>query len=227
VEGLDKYIVQRQPQVPTCEVTPSGINIRNTAVDGQELDVGVGQGKYTIAWQAKLSDCELRLHQRARRAIVHNTDFTNCRFIAKRKQTSLNWRNVVYDGCTFHGLYLFCEFGFQDQIDPSHPAGMRRCDFSASRLDSCILGNAELSSIILPQLPHLVFLEPGKHQSAIRAIVPEWPVQGFLQNTGFRDDQCSAVAYSQEFLAKNDFPPDQYAALLEGCRRLDFIRLNF
>jgi Pentapeptide repeats (8 copies) len=228
VEGLEKYYIKWPPQTPTCEIAPSAINIRNTTGEGMELDVGLGPGPYFIGHAVRLSDCEVRLHRTdVYHAVIQNVTFNNCRLVAKQKQKSLTWRNVVYDGCAFRGIYLFCEFGFRDAIDPSHPAGMRGCDFSQARLDSCVLGNADLSSLVLPQTPHLIFLEPGTYRDAINAIVPDQPLQNFLQMTSLRDEQCSAVAYSMEFLSKKPYPPEQVDLLLRRCRDLDFVRINF
>jgi len=227
VSQHQKFIVQWPVQDRRCEITRTTIDIRNIAVKGKELDIGRGAGPYTIAWHATVSDCEIRLYARARQAIVRNATFINCRFIAKSRQEDLNWHNVVFENCTFEGIFRFCSPGFRDVYDPSHAAGMIGCDFLEARLDSCAFGNVDLSSTVFPKTPHLIFLEPRKHQGVIDAIVPEWPVQGFLQNTSFRDASCSAVAYSQEFLLGKKYPSAQVDLLLRRCRELDFVRINF
>src|SRR5262249_49944442 len=129
--------------------------------------------------------------------------------------------------CRFEGVFRFCSFGFRDAFDPSHAAAIRGCDLSKARLDSCILDNADLSSLVFPASPHLIFFEPKKHREAINALVPDFPVQNFLQNTSLRDEECSAVAYSMEFLTEKAYPLEQMKLLLSRCREVDFVRMNF
>jgi hypothetical protein len=214
-------------QAPRFDETDERIDVRNVVVEGRVLDIGIRSGHDVIGWDVELRACEIRLHAAAKNAVVLNAKFSDCRFLAMRKQENLNWHNAIFEHCVFKGTFLFCSFGFGAADDPTRPAGLRWCDFSDARLDSCTLGNTDLSSLVLPKEPHLTFFEPGKHQDAIKAIVPEWPVQGFLENTALHEDTCSAVAYSQQFLDNRNFPAAQYELLLRRCRELDFIRINF
>jgi hypothetical protein len=51
-------------------------------------------------------------------------------------------------------------------------------------------------------------------------------MQGLLQDTALRDQECSAVAYSLGFLREKEFPRAQLDQLLSRCREVKFIRMN-
>lgn len=226
MEDLAKFF-EHPPQTPVCEITPAGVNIRNIVLEDKVIDIGGGPGPYVLGLGAKFTDCEIQLRAEAHRATVHGATFINCRFVAQGIQEKLNWRNIVYEGCSFRGVFRFCSPGFRDAYDACHPAGMGGCDFSEARLDYCTLGNADLLTIVLPVTPHLFFFEPKKHREAINALVRDFPIQNFLQNTSFHDEQCSAVAYSIEYLAEKAYPSEQFDMLLRRCRDADFVRMNF
>jgi hypothetical protein len=215
-------------QVPRCAIGDEGTDIRNIVARDLAFDVGRNDRRDTIAFGAELTSCEVRLLTYAKHAIVHNAQFTRCRFIARKTQVNLNWRNIVFNGCTFQGTFRYCSFGFGITVDRSHPAGLVNGDFAKARLDYCTLGNAKLDTLVYPAAPHMIFFEPLKNRAAINRIIPDQPIQTFLQMTSFHDGECSAVAYSMKYLErKKEIPATQLDELVRRCRQLDFVRVNF
>ena len=212
---------------PQLEISSDQVVIINTSASDLSLDLGTRKLANSVKWNAVVENCEFRLHD-PKLAIFYKAVAKSCRFIAKRIQIELHWRNVRLIDCSFRGKYRFCQFGFQYPEFLDFPGEVRGCDFSEARLDYCIFGNTDLLSIIWPQEPHVIFFEPSRHKEEIRAIVPEWPLQGRLQETAIRDDECSAVAYSVDYLVKQKkYPEEQLQRFYGRCRVLDFVSINF
>jgi hypothetical protein len=230
-------VFEPPPPKPYYKITADELGIADTLVSGQTLDLGVRKNFDGIGWGAKLTNCELRVHK-PNRATVHNATLEDCRIVAARsKVEDLTWWNVRFVRCTFEGVFRLCMFGVEDPQDPSYPPTLEGCDFSKARLDYCsFFGEIDLPSTRWPASPHVIFFQPDSHRSEILSIVPEWPLQGLLQQITFRDATCRAVAISQEFLEENrrpkkdgypGYPPAQFEQFLNKCRTLDYVRINF
>ena len=166
-------------------------------VRDEVLELGLGREDDGFHW-TEVEKCVLNIH--SKRVLASNVTFRDCEIVARKPIRDMNWFNVLFERCTFRGVFKMLSIGFAEHFHQDCPHGLDHCDLSQARFDSCELGGMDFATTRWPESPHVVFFHPGSHRDEIRAIMPEWPMQGLLQLMTRLDEACYAVACSVEYL---------------------------
>ncbi|WP_230659876.1 hypothetical protein [Psychrobacter sp. I-STPA10] len=149
-----------------------------------------------------LVNCSIINKHTARDISFIDTEMIGGIFHTKKRLTNWQQHRVTFEGVTFKGNFLGCDFGGRpDQEESSHYGLVKDCDFSQANMHLCRLFNADIESIKFGRWPYFTIINLEQAVAQIRKLdVPN----ALAISLDFSDEPegTSAVLSNAELIAK-------------------------
>lgn len=130
-----------------------------------------------------------------------------------------HFENARFEGVTFSGEFVGCDFGDWDDISTS---SIKNCNFEGCKLDGVRFLNADMDTIALPKWPHFYIRFPGKCKPIIG--FKNLPKKlGVTLSVYFDEEpECSAIVGNAQRLAEdNGISLDDIREMLSGIEGVE------
>ena len=187
------------------------LRLENVVVEGATLVWG-DPYEVTFIGKSSFRDCAITVTCAARGMVLMDTAFLNCVVTVKKPFANHQFFDITFEGCTFHGRFPGCEFGYRPLYESQLRGYVKHCDFSDTTLDAVAINSSDPSTLRFPAWPHFVVVSPAIFPEV--SVLTQDPTWRILRDLPW-SPETTAVVLRYRTTGKNAFSVPAALALSE------------